>query len=202
MHARQITQESIVRVLAAGFALVIALLAAAAFVGLRSIESIRSSAASLVREQAVANRLLDEVQHQQASIGNIFSVLARDPDSVDLDILKQLDETDRNIDRIVAEGEATPERQLWRQLKRASRDFSMEARRLLSAEEPETFASRDLFRVHGEVVSIIGRLIQRSYRRVIAAQQEIDQHSARLMRESLIFLAACFPLALIFTIMT
>ena len=99
------------RVLVAGFALVIALLAAAAFVGLRSIQSIRASAASLAREQAVANRLLDEVQHQQISIGYIFSVLARDPDSVDLDILEQLDQTDRNIDRIVAEGEGTPERQ-------------------------------------------------------------------------------------------
>ena len=202
MHARQITQESIVRVLAAGFALVIALLAAAAFVGLRSIESIRSSAASLVREQAVANRLLDEVQHQQVSIGDIFSVLARDPDSVDLDILKQIDQTDQNIQRIVAEGERTPERRLWRQLKRASADFSMEARRLLSAEEPETFASRDLFRLHGEVVSLIGRLIEHSYRRVTDAQQEIDRRSARLMRESVIFLAACFPLALIFTILT
>ena len=202
MHSRQITQASIVRVLVAGFGLVIALLAAAAFVGLRSIGSIRSSAASLVREQAVANRLLDEVQRQQVSIGDIFSVLARDPDSVDLDILKQLDQTDHNIDRIVAEGEQTPERRLWLQLKRASADFSMEARRLLSAEEPETFASRDLFRLHGEVVSIINRLIGRSYRRVIAAQQEIDRHSAHLMRESLLFLAACFPLALVFTILT
>jgi signal transduction histidine kinase len=202
MHSRQITHASIVRVLVAGFALVIALLAAAAFVGLRSIESIRSSAASLVREQAVANRLLDEVQRQQVSIGDIFSALARDPDSVDLDILKQLDETDQNIDRIAAEGLHTPEQRLWRQLKRASADFSMEARRLLSAEEPETFASRDLFRLHGEVVSVIGKLIGRSYRRVTAAQKEIDQRSARLMRESVIFLAACFPLALIFTIVT
>lgn len=202
MHSRQITQSSIVRVLVAGFALVIALLAAAAFVGLRSIDSIQSSAASLVREQAVANRLLDEAQRQQAAIGEIFSVLARDPDTVDLDLLKQLDETDRNIDRIAAEGERTPEKHLWRQLKRSSTEFSQEARRLLSVEDPETFASRALFRLHGEVVSTIGKLIGQSYRKVIAAQQEIDQRSARLRRESMIFLAACFPLALIFTVVT
>ena len=61
---RPITQASILQVLVAGFALVIVLLAAAAFVGLRSIESIQSSAGNLVREQAVANRLLDEVQRQ------------------------------------------------------------------------------------------------------------------------------------------
>src|ERR1051326_7025663 len=98
MHARQITQANIVRVLVAGFALVIILLAAAAFVAVRSIQSIQSSAASLVREQSVANRLLDEVQHQQAAIGDVFSMLARDPDTVDLDILKQLDQADQNIE--------------------------------------------------------------------------------------------------------
>ena len=202
MHARQITQANIVRVLVAGFALVIALLAAAAFVGVRSIHSIQSSAASLVREQAVANRLLDEAQRQQVAIGDIFSVLARDPDSVDLDILKQLDQTDQNIERITAEGENTPQRRLWRQLKHSSLEFSTEARRLLSAENPETFASRDLFRLHGEVVSVIGKLIGQSYRKVLAAQQQIDQRSAALTRQSMIFLAACFPLGLIFTVAT
>ena len=203
MHSpRPITQGSIVRVLAAGFALVIALLAAAAFVGVHSIENIQSSVASLVREQAVANRLLDEVQRQQVSIGDIFAVMARDPDSVDLDILKQLDQTDGNIDRIAAEGERTPERKLWRQLKRSSSEFSMEARRLLNAESPETFTSRDLFRLHGEVVSVIGKLIGQSYRKMLAAQKQIDQRSAALMRQSMIFLGACFPLALIFTVAT
>ena len=202
MHSRQITQGSIRRVLVAGFALVIGLLAAAAFVAFRSIQSIQSSAASLVREQAVANRLIDEVRRQQTSIGEVFSVLARDPDSIDLNILGQLDQTDRNIDRIVAEGQNTPQRKLWQQLKSVSHEFSDEARRLLSVEEPTTFASRDLFRLHGEVVSIIGKLIEQSYRKVIAAQQQIDQRSAELTRESLIFLAACLPLALIFAAVT
>jgi signal transduction histidine kinase len=202
MHARQITPATIVRVLVAGFALVIVLLAAAAFVSVRSIESIQSSAASLVREQAVANRLIDEVQRQQAAIHDIFSVLARDPDYIDLQILKQLDETDQNIDRIAAEGEATPERRLWGQLKRSSHEFSLEARRLLNAEEPETFASRDLFRLHGEVVSVISRLIGQSYRKVTAAQQQIDRQSTALRGQSLIFVAACFPLALFFTVAT
>jgi len=202
MLAPQITQANIVRVLVAGFALVIALLAVAAFVGVRGIESIQSSAASLVRDQAVANRLLDEAQRQQVSISDIFSVLARDPDSVDLDILKQLDEADQNIDRITAEGEATPERRLWRQLKRASSEFSLEARRLVSAENPESFTSRDLFRLHGEVVSVIAKLIGQTYRKVLAAQRRIDHQSAALTRQSMIFLAACFPLALIFTVGT
>jgi signal transduction histidine kinase len=87
-------------------------------------------------------------------------------------------------------------------LQLSSSEFSMEARRLLNAEDPETFASRDLFRLHGEVVSVIGKLIGQSYRKVVAAQQQIDLRSASLMRQSIIFLGACFPLALIFTVAT
>jgi signal transduction histidine kinase len=87
-------------------------------------------------------------------------------------------------------------------LKRSSAEFTSEARRLLTVEDPETFASRDLFRLHGEVASVISKLIGQSYRKVVAAQQQIDRRSAALTRQSMIFLGACFPLAIIFTIVT
>jgi signal transduction histidine kinase len=202
MLRREITQTSILRVLLAGFALVIALLAVAAFVGVRGIRSIQANAESLVRQQAITNRLIDELQKQQSSLTEIFSVMARDPDSVDLEILEQLDRTQRNLDRIVAEGGQTPQRELWRQLRQASAAFSTEARRLLNEPDVETFASRELFRLHGEFVSVIGKLIEASYREVIAAQQQIDRRSQWLMQESLIFVGACFPLALVFTALT
>ena len=105
MHPRQITHQNILRVLVAGFSLVILLLLAAAIVGMRNIQSIQQNAASLVREQAVTNRLIDELHRQQTSLSEVFSVLARDPDSLDyVHILQQLDEADRDIDRISAEG--------------------------------------------------------------------------------------------------
>ena len=125
MLARQITHQNIFRVLIAGFTLVIVLLAAAATVGLRNIRAIQQSAASLVREQSVTNRLIDELQRQQTSLSEVFSVLARDPDSVDYDrIMSQLDEAGRDIDRISAEGAQTAESALWRRLREASLAFS------------------------------------------------------------------------------
>jgi hypothetical protein len=98
---RQITHQNIFRVLIAGFGLVILLLVAAAVVGIRNIQSIRENAEDLVREQSVTNRLIDELQSQQTSLSEVFSLLARDPDSVDYDkIMAQLNEADRDIDRI------------------------------------------------------------------------------------------------------
>ena len=202
MPAGEITQTRILRVLLAGFALVIILLAAAAFVGVRGTRSLRASAQDLMRRESVTNRLIEELQQQQASLTGIFTLMARDPDTVDLEILEQLDTTQHHLERIIAEGEQTPQRAVWRQLRRASTAFLTEARRLLNEPEVETFASRELFRVHGEFVSVIGKLIEASYREVIAAQQQIDRRSERLMKESLIFLGACFPLALFFTALT
>src|SRR3954451_21096792 len=133
MVARQITPQNIFRVLVAGFSVVILLLLAAAIVGIRSVRSIQENAASLVREQTLTNRLIDELHSQQTTLSEVFSVLARDPDSVDYDhIMAQLDEADRDIGRISAEGSQTAEARLWERLNRSSTNFSSEARRLLT----------------------------------------------------------------------
>ena len=101
MLPRQITHQNIFRVLMAGFTLVIVLLVAAAIVGIRNIQSIQANANNLVREQSVTNRLIDELHSQQTTLSEVFSVLARDPDSVDYyKIMSQLDEADRDIARI------------------------------------------------------------------------------------------------------
>jgi signal transduction histidine kinase len=203
MPPREITQKTVWRVLVGGFAAVILLLAASSFLILRNIRSIQSSAASMRREQAVTSGLIDELQRQQASLTEVFSVLARDPDSVDFEALMgQLDDADRDLARIAAEGLHTPERDLWERLKRASDDFTAEARRLLSDEHPETFASVDLFRLHGRFLDLAGKLMERSYRKVSEAQQQIDRRARGLATESTLLLGGGLLLALLFTAAT
>jgi signal transduction histidine kinase len=203
MFPRQITHQNIFRVLIAGFGLVIVLLIAAALVGIRNIEAIQTSAASLVREQSVANRLIDELHSQQTSLSEVFSILARDPDSVDFDrIMAQLDEADRDIKRISQEGAQTPESRLWARLEETSTTFSKEARYLLTSEETESYAPVDLYRDHEAFVSVIARLVEAEYRKASAAQALIDQRSRRLSAASLIFGGASVLLALVFAVVT
>ncbi|HWC00280.1 MAG TPA: ATP-binding protein [Bryobacteraceae bacterium] len=203
MRSQHITHKVILRVLGAGFALVIILLLIASTIGVRNIRSIREDAAQLVREQLVTNRLLDEIQHQEATLGQAFSTLARDPDSVDPDrILSQLNEVEGTIDRIVEEGLRTRQRQSWQQLAEASAAFSEEARRILAIDEPETFASRELFRRHERVIAATARLIAASYHRAIVEQSQIDRRSEILMRESVLLLGSCLGLALLIALVT
>ncbi len=203
MFPRQITHQNIFRVLIAGFALVFVLLVAASIVGIRNIQSIQQNATDLLREQAVTNRLIDELHSQQTTLSEVFSVLARDPDSVDYDrIMAQLDEADRDIARISAEGSQTPESHLWLRLKATSTDFSSEARRLLTSDNVQTYASVDLFRDHEAFISIIARLIEAEYHKVSAAQNQIDRRSGRLSDASLAFGLTAIMLAIAFAIVT
>ena len=177
---RRITHASLLRVLIAGFSLVIVLLLAGAFIGIGNIHTIKENAARLVAEQQSTNRLLEEVHRQQANLSDVFSILARDPDSVDSGkILSQLDEADRNIDRIVAEGRAdsaaAPLRSAPAEFRRPSRPKRGGCWRV---EEPETFSSQDLFRDHEAFISVVAKLIEFSYRRARRGA-EPDRHAFR-----------------------
>jgi signal transduction histidine kinase len=199
MLPRQITHKNIFRVMTVGFSLVILLLLAAAAVGIRNIRSIQQSANSLVRDQQVTNRLIGEMQTQQSSLTEVFSVLARDPDSVDYDgITQQLDLADKDIDHICAEGAQTPEQQVWQRLRVTSMAFSAEARRILSQDTPASFRSMDLFRDHEAFIAVIARLIENQYRKVNASQAQINAVTARLLEDSLLFASASVLLALMF----
>src|ERR1039457_243426 len=203
MLPRQITHQNIFRVLMAGFTLVIVLLVAAAIVGIRNIQSIQTNATSLVREQSLTNRLIDELHSQQTTLSEVFSVLARDPDSVDYyRIMSQLDEADRDIARISGEGARTAEYDLWQRLNRSSLDFSREARRLLSIEDPETFSSIDLFRFHGAFTSVVARLLEAEYRKLNTAQAQTGRRTSHLRDNSLLFGGTSVLLALIFAVFT
>ena len=199
MVTRQITHQNIFRVMTIGFALVILLLLAAAAVGIRNIQSIQQNAAGLVRDQEVTNRLIGELHSQQTALTEVFSVLARDPDSVDYDgIMQQLDQADKDIDRICTEGARTPEQQLWQRLRETSGQFSAEAKRILSQDAPPSFRSMDLFRDHEAFIAVVARLIETQYRKVSAAEAEINKVTAHLLEISLLFASASVLLALIF----
>ncbi|HYM11640.1 MAG TPA: sensor histidine kinase [Bryobacterales bacterium] len=196
MSSQQITRSSILRVLFVGFALVILLLLAAAFVGLENIRSIKENAASLVEEQLVTTRLIDEIQREEGTLTAVFHSLERRPEMVDRNkILAQLDESDRHIQHIVAQAAGAPEESLWRDLRRASAAFAAEVRRLLADPQPHSLSSRELFRRHDEVIAIVGRLINASYVKAATAEAQIRQRAGDLETRSLLLLGASLLLA-------
>src|ERR1700735_1359671 len=86
--------RTLLRVLVIGFAVVMALLATAAVIGVHNARSITASAAGLVADQLVITRLLDEVEREQEALNAAFYRMSRAPENVDrAKVLAALDET-------------------------------------------------------------------------------------------------------------
>src|SRR5580658_8254924 len=119
---------TLLRVLVIGFAAVIVLMAAAAITGLNNARSIADSAAGLLNNQLVIARLLDEVEREQEVLNATFYRLSSTPDPVDRQrVLADLDQTDEEIRKMVAESQDGPNVAAWNNLQRAALDFSKEA---------------------------------------------------------------------------
>ena len=189
--------RTLLRVLVIGFTAVIALLAAAAVIGVNNARSIAASAAGLVADQLVIAHLLDEVEREQEVLNAAFYRLSRTPDIVDRErVLSDLDETDREIGRLVGQARGGPDAAAWNSLARAVLDFSQEARQLLLRRKVPAYSSRDLFFRHEEVTIVVARLVDLSYARALDTRKRVDRQSARLAEESAILLGGCLLVAL------
>jgi signal transduction histidine kinase len=198
-----VTDRSILRVLAVGFAMVIALLAVASVIAIIDVKSIKESAQALAREQLVNTRLIDEIQSEQGTLSAVFHKLAGDPEAVDKNqIVMQLDEADQAIRKTVAAATGSPEDALWADLRSAVEAFSSEARHFLNMQSPPDAISRELIERQQRVVAIVGRLIAASYGRGVAAQNQIEERYRGLAWQSTVLLAACILLALACAILT
>jgi signal transduction histidine kinase len=205
MHVlpQQVTYRNILRVLLAGFGLVILLLLAAGFGGLNNIRSIQRSAATLVDELQDTADLVDEIQSEQEALSAAFYNLARGPNSVDrVKILAVLDTADKNVGEIADETEGTSDEAMGKALKQATEAFTTEARRLLARENPPTLLSRDLFQRHRQVTSVVAKLIQSGRQKSQAAQSSITAQSRQLFTQTFVLLGGCLALALIFSLLT
>lgn len=195
--------RTLLRVLVIGFTAVIALLAAAAITEVNNARSIAASAATLVNNQLVIARLLDEVEREQGVLNTAFYRLSRTPDAVDRQrVLADLDQTDREIGKLVAETRGGPDEAAWNNLQRAVSDFSQEARRLLSGGKVPAYSSRDLFTRHEAVTTVVARLVDGSYARAVETREGMDRQSEKLAAESAILLGGCLLVALVCAIVT
>jgi len=193
-----VTQRAIRRVLIAGYGLVMLCLLAAGLLGVRNITSIRAASAELLDEQIRIQNLLDAVLRGQRAINAVFAGFARQPEEMDeAQLLSQLDASDRDIERIVAESAGEPEQALWQDLYRAATEFSSEARLILGEDAAQRRPIRRLMHTHQRVLSLVDRLVEVETRRSVALKQRIEELSVRLAQQSAILLGAGFLMAVI-----
>lgn len=201
----RITESNVLRVLALGFLLVMTLLGAAGLIAVRQSQRIRQSVAALARDQLLIARLVHDVQMEENAMTEVLHQLAqlqpRQPDHAAL--LRDLDESDRQLARLSVEAQEAAGEVLWRDLEASVKAFTREAHRVL-----ETNASvprenlESLFKHHDHVVGLVNQLIQASSDRLAAAEREIEQQSQELGDDAALLLGTSFILAAICALLT
>ncbi|HBJ84101.1 MAG TPA: hypothetical protein DDZ88_09580 [Verrucomicrobiales bacterium] len=194
----RITESNVLRVLALGFVLVMMLLGAAGLIAVRQSQRIRQSVAALARDQLLIARLVHDVQMEENAMTEVLHQIAqlqpRQPDHAAL--LRDLDESDRQLARLSVEARAAAGEALWRDLETSVKAFTREAHRVL---ETNAAVPRDnlesLFKHHDHVVALVNKLIQASSGRLAAAEREIEQQSQELGDDAALLLGASFILA-------
>jgi signal transduction histidine kinase len=195
--------RTLLRVLVAGFAVVIALLAAAAVIGVQNARSITASTAVLVADQLTVTRLLDEVEREQEALNAVFYRMSRAPEKVDrAKVLAALDEAGGQVAILVQHARGGPDEAAWNELERAVIDFSTEARQLLNGRKAPGFSSRDLFMRHEEVTSVVAHLADLSYARAADTRRRVDAHTDSIVTESALLIGGCLLVALVSAIVT
>lgn len=195
--------RNLIRVLVIGFAIVIALLGAAAVTGIYNARAIRSSADTLVHDQLVIEQVLDEVQREQTVLNTAFYSLSSTPDLVDRgQELADIEQTDQEVRKLAAEASQDQDADAWNDLETAMLNFSQEARMLLTHGKVPPAGSRELFRLHEAVTRAVGRLVSMSYERAVQTRENVDRQADRLGEETRILLGASIVVALVCAILT
>ncbi len=195
--------RTLLRVLVIGFAVVIALLATAAVIGVHNARSITASAAGLVADQLVITRLLDEVEREQEALNAAFYRMSRAPENVDrAKVLAALDETGGQVAILVKRARGGPDEPAWNALERAVLDFSTEARQLLAGKKAPGFSSRDLFVRHEEVTTVVAHLADLSYARAADTRRRVDAQTHSIVTESALLIGGCLLVALVSAVVT
>jgi signal transduction histidine kinase len=195
--------RTLLRVLVIGFAVVIALLAAAAVIGVHNARSITASTEALVADQLVITRLLDEVEREQGALNAAFYRMSRAPENVDrAKVLAALDQTGGEVAMLVEKARGGPDEAAWNALERAVLDFSTEARQLLAGKKAPGFSSRDLFTRHEEVTTVVAHLADLSYARAADTRRRVDAQTDSIVTESVLLIGGCLLVALISAVVT
>jgi signal transduction histidine kinase len=199
-QAPPVTRERVLGVLALGFAIVMAALLAAAYIGWQNTELMQEAAANLSDEQWATLEMIDRIQRGQVTLRLIVFRLIQDPVSVESEeILTLLDQADNEMKQ---EMPPSAPKQAWRELEDAVTAFTAEARRVLTLNRPSPNDSASLFRHQESVMFARRMLVSASQANSRAVQQGIQARADQIERQSAYLLAGCFSIAFLATFLS
>jgi signal transduction histidine kinase len=188
------------RVLMAGFALLIALLATSVYVGVQSMRSIESETAQLMERQRTVLGLIEEVQREEDSLSAVlFELAAGNGETPREELLRRLDKLESLIQKTTEAGLASANPARWVEVKQGLARFIAEGRKLVVPQAPPPL---EFYRAHEALIGALGDLATLHFDAAASAQRREMEHSGRRVRFSVGLLATALAIALIGTFLT
>jgi signal transduction histidine kinase len=187
--------------LIAGFALLIGLLVASAYVGIEAIASAESDASRLVAGERATLHLIEDLQRQQENLNTVFRSLSSPPyRPVDRDLLlKRLGELEKHIVRAVDAGRRSGRAVVWRDVQETASSFISEGRRILyaGAAPSETF-----FLKHALLNDALADIANSNLNASAAMEKGEAARSLERIRYSLLLLGVALTVAIAGAVLT
>lgn len=201
-----VTPRAVVRIAAAGFALVILLLAVACGLALFGTRTIEDDASQLVREHRLTARLIQEVQAEQNVLNTVLAEMLSGRQRTQLQrqrLARLLAGATSSIEKTISDAKGVPDRPIWLETGDVVHRFSADAQQALASPQPLTSDDyQRLFSLHGRVIEQVSQLVSNGAKRSAAIEGSIQEQSHQLGGEAFLLLGACFLLASICAVLT
>jgi signal transduction histidine kinase len=192
-----VPDRKLLRLLAIGFALIIALLGIDGFIGFRAILSIRKNVSTLTGVQFRNVALIDEVQRAQSSLSSVLYGLPatsgqenRKEFEISVSRIKQ------NLKHLFAQIPAgDPDVQVWREVEQVSSAVTEEADRILHLAPGVKPDFGDLIKHRDRLRDATAKLIAANHDRAEATKREIDRIASTQLIEDGTLLTGCLLVA-------
>ncbi|MCC6585944.1 MAG: MCP four helix bundle domain-containing protein [Bryobacterales bacterium] len=198
-HVPPEREHKVLRLLIAGFGLIIALLVMDGFVGFHSILSIRANVSALTEDQFLNVVLIDEVQRTQSGLSSVLYTLSNGvPPAEKTQLERRVDQLETRLRELFARIPPNdPDIAIWREVELASAEVTASADRILAAPTGVRPDIQPLLASREHLLSATGNLIRSSHRRAESTRQYIEQTTSTWLLKDAALLGACVILALV-----
>ncbi len=189
-------ERKALRVVVAGFALVIALLLGAAVGAVNSARSIRDTANQLAQEQFTVAQLVSELQLEQAALSSLAHQYFRAGESLNKDrLLTILTQLEAVLQRVLQDSSIATDHMAWERLRGNAHEFSELARKVAGMNPISREAMDELFDAHSRILEDVSTLMEASSGRSVEAEVRIATQSAEALSRALVWLGSAGLLA-------
>jgi signal transduction histidine kinase len=197
MKPKRSSEGNGLRILAVGFGLTIALLFGSAYLAIREMGKGASRIIGIAQEQQIVDKLIDDIQEQEAGLSSLFYSVARSDTPEDRGrLLSQIASAEQNIQRTLAVAMVRPDAQEWRPVKEAIERFTRELREAVGSRGPTVRASDSLFEAHEALVRELTTLVSSNYQAAVDATEREDNRRSDRLRFVLVLLVLAGALSI------